>query len=119
MDKLFDTISGYVKIPLEKAKNYNEYTKIAFKGINTDEDFKKLCLEFLEKQAKENNKDIKDISLLDIHRAFSKVNKEFPNFLNRITLKRLDNIKDLSDFSSFISLFLSFINPYFLVWPSN
>ena len=92
---------GWIKTNFLKLKfkkkfvRFNKYTTRAFM-LKTDEDFKKLCWECVNKIAGENKKDIKSVSLEDIYRVLDKIRKKTPKLLRRITLYQIINLKNIS-----------------------
>ena len=80
---------------LKRFVSFNKYTAQAFK-VSTDEEFKKLCWRCVSEIAKNNDKDIKSVSLEDIYRVLYKIRKRTPKLLRRITLNQIMKFKDIS-----------------------
>lgn len=80
---------------LKKFVYFNKYTAQAFKA-STDEEFKKLCWKCVHEIAKNNDKDIRSVSLEDIYRVLYSIRKRTPKLLRRITLQQIIKFKDIS-----------------------
>lgn len=80
---------------LKRFVYFNKYTAQAFK-VSTDEEFKKLCWTCVDEIAKNNDKDIKSVSLEDIYRVLYQIRKRTPKLLRRITLHQIIKFKDIS-----------------------
>ena len=80
---------------LKRFVYFNKYTAQAFK-ISTDKEFNELCLKCISEIAKNNNKDIKSVSLEDVYRVLYQIRKRTPKLLRRITLHQIMKFKDIS-----------------------
>ena len=78
---------------------FNKYTVQAFK-LNSDEEFKKLCWRCAEETAKENKKDIKEVSLEDVYRVLYRIRKKCPKLLRKITLYQIVKLKGITSSAS-------------------
>ena len=79
----------------KKFVQFNRWTFRAFK-VNSDEEFKKLCWQCAEETAKDNKKDIKEVSLEDIYTVLYKIRKRCPKLLRKITLYQVIKLKSIS-----------------------
>ena len=104
----------------KKFVQFDSYTVKAVK-IKSDEELKDFCLKCLNQIAKENNKDVKSVSLEDIHRALSKVRQKTPDLLRQITWSQMEKgFKTAKTVGDGSSLFISIasLNPLpLLFWP--
>ena len=104
----------------KKFINFNSYTLKATK-IKSDEELKDFCLNCLHSIAKQNNKDIKSVSLEDIYRALHKVRQKTPDLLRQVTWSQMEKgFKTAKTVGDGSSLFISIasLNPLPLMfWP--
>ena len=86
-------------------EGFNSYTLQAAK-LKTDEQLKEHCLKCIDKIAKDNKKDTKEVSLEDIYQALHEIRNKTPKLLREIKLSQIEkttkSVKTVGDISSLI-----------------